>query len=105
MQCVIHPQPVVSQFLLEDCKIALLLKEAFEDERQLRGRAIQGVVVMGFVHLSALFIAEGLFAEVGNSTVNVEFDSCKIVQVARKLESLRSHCVAHLERLRIRILT
>ena len=79
MQRVIHSQPVVLQFLLEECKVALLLKEAFEDERQLRRRAIQSVVVMGFVHLSALFIPKGLFAEVGNSPVNVEIDPRKIV--------------------------
>src|SRR5580704_12661344 len=40
MQCVIHSQAVVLQPLLQQRKIALLLKKALKDERQLLRRAV-----------------------------------------------------------------
>lgn len=105
MKRIIHAQPVVLQPLLEERKVALLLEEAFKDQRELRRRAVQGVVVIGFVYFSALFIAKCLFAEIGNPPVNIEVESGKIVQLARELENPGAYCVAHLERLGIRIFT
>jgi hypothetical protein len=40
MQSIVHSQPVVLQSFLEQHEVALLLKETFEDERQLGSRAV-----------------------------------------------------------------
>ena len=40
VQCVIYSQPVIFQPLLEQDKVALLLKEAFENQSQLRRGAV-----------------------------------------------------------------
>src|SRR5437879_3332982 len=39
-KCIIHAQPVVLQPLLEERKVALLLEEAFKDERELLGGVV-----------------------------------------------------------------
>src|SRR5438270_3616347 len=94
MKRIIHAQPVVFQSLLQQREVALLLEEAFKDERELLRGAVQRVVITGFVYFSALFIAQSLLAEVGNSPVNIEVDTGKIVQLAGQLENPGSYCVA-----------
>lgn len=74
---VIHTKAIVAHGALEIGKIGFLTGQPFENAQELCCRGIERVVETGLVRFTALFIAKGFLAKIGEPPVDFQINALK----------------------------